>query len=422
MSSARNLLQNAAVYSASNVLNAAIPFVLLPILTRVLIPTEYGVLSMFNATLGMLGALTGLSVHGAVNVRYIDRDKIDFPSYVGSCLCVLLLSTLGTLSVVALFLNPLSKFSAIPPFWLLAAVIISGCNFLIQIRLGIWLMGKKPVAYGVFQVSLSLLNMGLSLAFVLLLNQGYAGRLWGQTLAIAVFAIIGLLSLVGAGWVKFRPRWEYMREALNFGVPLIPHVIGGLLISLADRFIINQKLGLEAAGIYMVAAQMGMGLALLADAFNKAFVPWLFEQLKADDPDSMRQIVKGTWFYFGIAMAAAAGFALAAYWIVLFIAGAEYVGAAPALSWIALGQGFGGMYLMVTNYIFYKQQTKVLAWVTLLAGCVGITLTWVFVPVLGITGAGLSFAIAMCLRFVLTWTLAQRVCPMPWFSIGRRLS
>lgn len=416
MSSARNLLQNAAVYSASNVLNLAIPFFLLPILTRVLAPAEYGVLAMFNATLGMFGALTGLSVHGAVSVRYIDRGKIAFPSYVDSCLCILLLSTLVTLSVVALFLNPLSKFSAIPPFWLLVAVIISGGNFLIQIRLGIWLMGKKAVAYGVFQVSLSLLNMGLSLALVLLLEQGYVGRLRGQTLATSVFAIIGLLSLVDAGWVKFRPRWEYISEALKFGVPLIPHVIGGLLISLADRFIINQKLGLEAAGIYMVAAQMGMGLALLADAFNKAFVPWLYEQLKADHPDCMRQIVKVTWFYFGIAMTAAAGFAMVAHCILLLVAGAKYVGAAPALAWIALGQGFGGMYLMVTNYLFYKRQTKVLAWVTLLAGGVGITLTWVFVPVLGITAAGLSFAIAMCLRFVLTWALAQRVCPMPWFS------
>jgi O-antigen/teichoic acid export membrane protein len=299
------------------------------------------------------------------------------------------------------------------------AVIVSGCNFLIQIRLGIWLMSKKPVAYGAFQILLSLVNVGLSLAFVILLKQGYAGRLWGQALAIFVFALFALFSLIGAGWVNFRPSLVYIREALHFGVPLIPHIIGGLLLGLADRFIINQKLGLEAAGIYMVAVQLGLGMGLITGAFNKSFVPWLYEQLSINDPSSMRLLVKGTWLYFVVAMLSAVGIALLAYPVVILIAGSQYAEASPALVWIALGQAFGGMYLMVTNYIFYKRKTMALSLVSLFSGGISITLTWVLIPRLGIAGAGLSFAIGMCLRFFMTWALAQRVCPMPWFSFGR---
>lgn len=411
------MFQSAAVYTTSNILNAAIPFLLLPILTRVLLPVDYGVLAMFNATLGILGAFTGLSVHGAVNVRFVEREEIDFPRYVGSCLCVLLISTLATFGIVALLLKPLSGFTAIPPMWLLLAVLVSGCNFLIQIRLGIWLMAKKPMHYGSLQVSLSLVNMGLSLLFVLGLHMGYSGRLWGQTLAITALAFIGLISLTASGWVTFRPSLEYMKEALRFGVPLVPHVIGGFLLATADRFIINQRLGLEAAGIYLVAVQLGMGFGLVADAFNKAFVPWLYEELKLNNIETMRRIVKGTWAYFLVALAIAGTVALLSHWIVALVAGGDYVGASVALVWIALGQAFGGMYLMVTNYIFYKRQTRVLPWVTLLAGGLGILLTWVLTPILGISGAGVSFAIAMCCRFVMTWILANRVFPMPWFRL-----
>jgi O-antigen/teichoic acid export membrane protein len=411
-----SLLKNAAVYSISNILNALIPFLLLPILTRVLLPSDYGVLAMFYATIGILAAFTGLSVHGAVNVRFVDRDKVDFPSYVGSCLYVLLTSTLLTLIGVAVFQNPLSNFTSIPVFWLLTAVIISGCNFIIQIRLGIWMMSKKPAAYGIFQVSLSLLNMGLSLIFVLLLRQGYEGRLWGQTLAISAFAIAGYLSLMKGGWVEFRPRWEYMREALAFGMPLMPHVIGAFLVSLADRFIINQQLGLASAGIYMVAAQLGMGMGLLADAFNKSYIPWLYEKLKADDHVTKQRIVAGTWIYFAAALCFAGIVAFLSHWIILLVAGSEYLAAASALPWLALGQAFCGMYFMVTNYIFYKRKTRILAWVTLLTGGIGICLAWTLTSILGIAGAGLAFAVAMCLRFFMTWGLAQKVCPMPWFS------
>lgn len=412
----RLLLHNAAIYTFSNILNATIPFLLLPILTRVLVPADYGVLAMFNATLGIMGAFTGLSVHGAVNVRFVDREEIDYPRYVGSCLFVLLISTIMTLGGITIFLRPLSEFTAIPPSWLLLAVLVSGGNFLVQVRLGIWLMDKKPVAYGVFQVCLSLLNMGLSLLFVLALNYGYEGRLLGQTIAIACFAAIAVFSLRMAGWVVFRPCWQYMREALAFGLPLVPHVIGGFLLAAADRFIINEKLGLEAAGLYMVAVQMGLGMGLVADALNKAFVPWLYEQLKPDHIATKYQIVKGTWVYFGVALTVAGLVSLSSYWVLYLVAGSNYVSASPALSWIAFGQAFGGMYLMVTNYLFYKRKTKVLASITLLTGIIGVFLTFIFVPILGIVGAGMAFAFAMLLRFLLTWIAAQRVCPMPWFS------
>ncbi len=411
----RALLHRAAIYSATNTLNALIPFLLLPILTRVLMPDDYGVIAMFFATVGVLGAFTGLSVHGAVNVRFVNRDKIDFPRYVGSCLSVLLMSTLLTLVVVLIFHAPLESITSLPIIWLLTAVIVSGCNIFIQIRLGIWMMAKKSVAYGAFQVLQSLLNIGLSLVFVLLLKLGYEGRLLGQLVAAIAFSVIGYLSLMRGGWVTLRPSREYVREALAFGVPLIPHVVGAFLTSLVDRFIIKQQLGLASAGIYLVAAQLGMGMGLLADAFNKAFVPWLYEQLRTADLATKRRVVAGTWAYFAIALALAGIVALLADWIVLFVAGTAYMEAAKALPWLALGQAFCGMYFMVTNYIFYVRKTSGLVWITLFSGCVGISLVWIFAPLFGIAGAGMAFAVAMFLRFVLTWVLAQKIYPMPWF-------
>lgn len=420
MSRPRSLLKNAAVYSFSNILNAVIPFLLLPILTRVLSPAEYGVLAMFTATLGILGAFTGLSVHGAVNVRFVDRETIDYPRYVGSCLYVLLFSTILTLGAVTFFLKPLTDFTAIPAKWLLLAVLVSGSNFIIQVRLGIWLMAKKPIVYGIFQVSLSILNMGLSLVFVLALKYGYEGRLLGQTIAVACFALVAVISLLKAKWATLRPSWHYMRETIAFGVPLIPHVIGCFLIAAADRFIINEKLGLAAAGAYMVAVQIGMGISLLSDAFNKAFVPWLYEQLKIEQLKVKQRIVRGTWAYFGLALVIAGLIALLSSWIVILCAGAEYSNAATALGWIAIGKSFNGMYLMVTNYIFFARKTPMLAWITIISGLSGFSLAWILIPIFGITGAGLAFSVAMLLKFLSTWFLAQKVYPMPWFYFIRR--
>ena len=412
----KTLFSNAAIYFVSNIINSSIPFLVLPILTRFLTASEYGVIAMFQATMGILGAFTGLSVHGAVGVRFVDRGSIDYPRYIGSCLFILITSSLLTLGVVFLFRSSLSAFTALPEFWLLMAVLMSCGNFLLGIRLVIWLMQQQPVHYGIFQVSFSLINIGLSLFLVVLMKAGYEGRLWGQSIAIIVFSIFGVASLISAGWVTFRPSWKYIKEAVAFGLPLVPHVIGIFLIGFADRFIINLQLGLAATGIYMVAAQLGNGMNLFADAFNKAFVPWLYEQLKKNDFAAKQRIVKGTWIYFGVALTIAGIMAVLSYWILYIIAGPSYVRAAKALAWLSFGQAFSGMYLMVTNYVFYKRQTKMLPCITVLSGTIGITMTWFLTPVFGITAAGFAFAVAMGLRFLMTWRLSQKVCPMPWFT------
>ena len=42
------LLRNSTIYLTSNILNALVPFLLLPVLTRYLTPDEYGQIAMFQ--------------------------------------------------------------------------------------------------------------------------------------------------------------------------------------------------------------------------------------------------------------------------------------------------------------------------------------------------------------------------------------
>lgn len=414
MKARTSLLGSAAVYSVSNVLNGALPFLLLPVMTRLLPPQEYGVLAMFTVLLGIMSAFTGLSVQGAVNSRYVDRNEINFPNYVGASLWVLCISTAVTTVFVALLQAPLSRLATIPPFWLFMSILTSFASFLVQIRLSIWLMARKPLCYGVLQVGMSVVNATLSLALVLWVYRSADGRMWGQTLATVIFGLVAFISLLRGGWVDVRMNKQYMKEIFSFGIPLVPHVLGGFLLAFADRLVVNERLGLRDAGIYMVAAQLGVGMGMITDAFNKAFVPWLYEKLKSGSDQEKRLIVRGTWVYFGVALVAAGVVAVGASWIIVLCAGPKYRDAAGVLGWIALGQAFGGMYLMVTNYVFYARKTAFLGWFTLVSGIIGVFAAWILTPLMGIAGAGAGLAIGMLAKFLLTWWLAHRVCPMPW--------
>ena len=415
-----SLLSGSAIYLFSNIVNAAIPFALLPILTRYLTPAQYGEVAMFQTLLAALSALTGLSVHGAANRKYYDSnvDGQDLKHFIGACLQVLLLSTAIVFVAIIPFQVQLSEWLGLRSRWILWAVVISAATFVIGLRLGQWQVRKQARQYGAFQISQSILNMVLSLLLVVLILKGEEGRITAQIGAIIIFALLSLYFLHKDGLLSFI-SWKpvYFKEALDFGIPLIPHIAGMLLLTAMDRFVINSELGLAQVGIYMVAVQMSMAMGIVFDAINKAYVPWLFERLKRDVATEKQQIVKYTYLYFaGVFFVAVLAYFVGPFAVTL-IAGELYADAGEVIGWLALGQAFGGMYLMVTNYIFYSKRTGLLSLTTVISGLINVALLLTLIKFSGLKGASIAFCLAMAIRFLLTWWVAQRRHPMPWLLV-----
>lgn len=411
-----SLLSGTATYLVSNTVNAAIPFALMPVLTRALGPVQYGQVGMFQMLVAALAAVTGLCVHGAANRKYYDmRDNgSELAEFIGSCLQILAVSTLATLALIWALSDRLAEWSGLTAGWIVAAGVVSAGGVVVNIRLGQWQVRGHARRYGVFQVSQGLLVMLLSLLLVLVLLMGSAGRMLAQLLVVALFAAAALYSLRRDRLASFRWRPGYIREALAFGVPLVPHVAGIFLLGAVDRAVINDILGLHDVGVYMVAVQLALGMAIVFDAVNKAYVPWLFERLQRDQSHEKHALVRWTYVHFALSLLAAGGLALFGPHIVSLVAGPGYEAAAQALGWLALGQAFSGMYLMVTNYVFYSKRTGWLAVATISSGALNVALLLVLVPAYGLRGAGMAFAISMAVRFLFTWALAHRSHPMPW--------
>src|SRR5690606_10136870 len=122
------------------------------------------------------------------------------------------------------------------------------------------------------------------------------------------------------------------------------------------------------------------------------------------------------WFAVIIA-GAGAGFFVGP-WAIQVVAGPGYEQAGEVIGWLLLGQAFGGMYLMVTNYVFYSRRPGLLSLATIVSGLINISLLLLFVTLLGLTGAAIAVSTAMSIRFLLTWWVAQKRHPMPWFNFN----
>ncbi|QPW26381.1 oligosaccharide flippase family protein [Edwardsiella ictaluri] len=412
-----SLLKGIGVYLTSNILNALIPFFLLPILTRSLSIEEYGQVVMFQTFLSAISAIVGLNTIGAANRKYYDEnvDQLVLMRFNGSCFQILLVSFL-VLSLVGIsFKTQLAKLLSIPDGWVLYAILVASFLFITNMRLGQWQIRNKAKSFGLLQVGGGIVNMLLSVIFVIFLQQSGEGRIDAIIMSAALSAVLSMGLLYRDKLIDvFSFRLKYLKEALLFGVPLLPHSLGILLLTMSDRFIINHKLGVADVGIYMVALQLSSALSVIFDAINKAFVSWLFDRLKNDCFIERLKIVKMTYCYMlSLLFIALLAFFIAPY-VVVMIAGDKYTEAGGIIGWICLGQIFSGMYLMVANYIFYAKKTQYLSLTTMISGTLGVVLLFVGVTYFSLLGGAIAFAFAKFIHFAFTFYMSNKVYPMPW--------
>jgi O-antigen/teichoic acid export membrane protein len=412
------LFGNAAIYLGANILNAGIPFLLLPILTRVLTPADYGTVAMFGIVLSVLGAFTGLSVHGAISVRYFQLEKKELAEYVGACIGILVVSTSVVFLLVAAFGSWLAGVSGVPSDWLLVAVVLSGFQFLGNIRLSLWQVAGQAKKYGFYQVSQSLFNAGFSLILILIVGLTWQGRILGQVFAIGVFGILALWWLLKDKLLKTSKDWRTQcGDALNFGIPLIPHVIGGLIISTAGQFLVTNMLGVSETGLYVVGAQFGSIVGIIADAFVKSYAPWLYEQLK-DESSATRHLVVGiTYFVFVFFLLLATAASIFVFYFLPVIVGNEFLSARNLIAYFIFGNAFIGMYYAIAGFFFFTSKTKYVSVVTIFSGGVSIWLMWFFGDRLGVKGIALGFLFSQVTMFLLAWAMSSFVYPLPWLQV-----
>lgn len=413
------LIGNTAIYALANVLNGIIPFLLLPILTRVFTPEEYGLVTLISAVIAIMGAFTGLSVHGAVSVKYFDKE-INHPKFVGASLMVLAGSTCVVLVFLLFAGDKLSEWIHLPKQWLIIAAIASAAQFVINIRLTMWQVQEQAIRYGFFQVTQTFFNLSLSLALVFWMVMGWEGRAWGVVAAAIIFAGFATITLHKERLVYWRGNKQYAKAAMRFGVPLIPHVIGGLVIVTADRFIIAKVLGADSVGIFAVAVQISMVMNFLVDAMLKSYSPYLFRKLSLVSDKDKEYLVKTTYIIYVIFFIFSTFYIYIINILLPLLVGERFGSSATYIPWLVYSAMFSGMYYLVGLYIVYVGKTHVLSIVTVCVGLFHCLLLYYMVSVAGLLGAAKATVASSALMFIFTWVFSARVYPMNWMRVFKR--
>lgn len=410
----KQLFSNSFIYILGDVINKAIPFFLLPILTRYLSPSDYGNIATFTVLVSVFAVFTGLSINGLINVNFFKYEKKDFKVFIANVIILLNISTFIVFFTVFYFKENLSLLINIEFEWILLALVMAAAQFLTTINLSLWIAEKKPKAYTLYQLSQTLIIAILSLVFVVGFSMNWQGQIYAQATGIFLLSVLSLAFVFKRGYLKFELNATYLKEGVKFGLPLIPHSLAGWLLTGADRIIIMTILGTSSVGLYSVGYQLGMIMSVLVTAFNKAWSPYFFKALTLENMNEKRKIVKFTYMYMICVLILSLFIATITKAILPYFVGESFLSVDSIILPLMIAFSFQGMYFMVTNYLFHIKKTTVLSSITLIVALLHIVISTVLILFFGIVGAAYATLISFLFMFILTWRASSKLYPMPW--------
>jgi len=410
-----HIVKSSIIYFSSSILNKMIPFLLLPVMTKYLSPKEYGILSIYLIMITIYNVFIGMSMQTNISRLFFKISKGELSKYIGNIL-IILGFTFGIYFLITFVLTFfIDSIFSIPSKWILLVPIISVLLVTNELNLTILRNENRAYMYGIFENLNTILKVALTVLFLIVFSMSWHSQVLSMLISGLVFFVVALVYMYKRGYISIIFDSKKIKSILNISIPLIPHLLGSLIIAMSDRLFIEHMVGLEAVGIYSVAYMFGMTVVIVTDSFIKAWSPWFYKTLSSPTQEKKKKIVKYTYLYIFIVFILAVFISLFANFIMPYFVDSKFDGAKEFVLWIALGYAIQGVYKIFFPYLVHINKTSFLGFSTLMAALFNLIFNYFFIKEFGTIGAAYATMLAFSISAGLVFWYQRKNYSMPWF-------
>ncbi len=410
-----NLLKSFSIYTFATFFNRGMGLLMAPIISFYISQDDNGVLSLLNTFVVLGAGIMGLGTKGVLTVKYFHLEKTVFKKYFSAILIGPVALFVVLMVLLALFERPLAKFVDIPAYWIYYIGVVSLGQVINELCLGLFRVEDNAKFFAFFNVGLAILNFGLSIGIIVGLGLTWEGRALGILISVILFAVVSFFIFQRRHLMTLRIQKAHVTDALAFGVPLIPHVIGSFAIEYSDKLFLQGMVGQAELGVYDMGYKIGMSIQILVTSFALGFVPYLFSHLKQLTQEKRVEIVRISYLFLAGVLVAVFILGAVSPYIFHWFFDQKFYGGHLYVFWIALGYFFFGCYAMFANYIHYSGKTYIFSILAVVNVGVNLALNYFLIKAYGAIGAAYATIFSFFLVFVITAVIANKLYPMPWF-------
>jgi O-antigen/teichoic acid export membrane protein len=410
----KELFRHSAIYGLGSIVARILGVLLLPVYTRYLSPSDYGLIETLVALSAVLTALVAQAMKSAFFRFYFDSTEVARR---------LLVVRTAFWYVMAASTLTLGLGVALSPqiSWVLFHT-QHHADLVIASFIGLWAAMNYDQMTSLFRVeqrstayvAATLANVGITIAATVLLvvvfDQGPLGVLVGNfTGTLAVYVALLLYSRHALGLQFDRPLYRAMNR---FGLPLVPSAVALWLTNFADRFFLIKLADPHEVGLYSIGVRIASAIVLLLTAFRLAWPAFAYSI--EDDREASRTYSFVLTYVVFICCWLSLGLGLLAPWILRLITTKPFYPAANVVAPLAFGVAAFAGYVVVQIGTGRARRTRTNWIVTGIAAALNIVLNLALIPPYGRMGASIATLVSYVLLFALMAWRAHAVFPVAY--------
>jgi O-antigen/teichoic acid export membrane protein len=408
------LLRHSAVYGLGSIVARIVGVLLLPLYTRYLSPSDYGLIETLVALSAVLTALVAQGMKSAFFRFYFDSAEPERRLLVIRTAFWYVLAASTSVTVLGIVLAPQVS-------WLLFGTHSHG-TLVIAAFIGLWSalnyeqltslfrVEQRSSAYVVATLANVAITIGATVVLVVAFHKGPIGVLVGNfTGTLIVYAALLLYSRHALGLQFDRKLYRAMNR---FGLPLVPSAVALWLTNFSDRFFLIKLTDAHEVGLYSIGVRVASALVLLLTAFRLAWPAFAYSI--DDDREAQRTYSFVLTYVVYVCCWIALALGLLAPWIVKLITTRAFYPAQNVVAPLAFGVAAFGAYVVVQIGTGRARQTRSNWLVTGAAAALNVALNFALIPTYGRMGAAIATVAAYTLLFIgMAWR-AHRVFPVAY--------
>lgn len=382
----KKLFSHTAIYGLAPQVSKLAGLLALPVITKHLTQTDFGVFGVITAVVGGLSIFANLGLNVVLSNSFYKSPlqykwawrqiygflilwNLPYAVMLGMVIYVfvpleaqkdtLYIVTLNTISIV--FFGP--------------TAIIGSLYYQLK---------QKPAQVAIRSAIVGTLTVGLNVYFIAYKGLGYMGWFLSSCVSQMLLQVSYWLPIYFTLKLKpiFNFKRRFIKRQLLVSLPAVPHYYGAYLLNTSDRLIMKiLKIPIGDIGLYNAANIVGNMVEMVSIASGQAISPVLLATYKNENEPLARNLI------FILQTAFLTGTFLCSIWLkeifFLLIQNHTLRRVYPLGIIIIMAYNYRPMYIAANNRLFYYEKTKVLPKITFVAGMGNVVLNIALIPFFG---------------------------------------
>lgn len=401
----RDLQKVSTSYLFGSLFNKGIAFFTVPIFTRLLSTSDYGIVTTYNSWIAILAMIVGFAMHTGIRIAFVDyRAEMDdfmatvtsFTLFSGAILSVIII-------IASVFIS-----TSLNSYLVVLCLLQSISSALIEDYSMYLMMQYRYKFRTALMVLPNFISTILSIFVIkfLLKHNLYLGMIIPTAFTLIIFGILVCKLVYSRSRCIYKK--SFLKYALSFSLPLILHGIALNILSQSDRTMITWLASPSQTGIYSLIYNFSMIATVITTSLEGIWIPWFYNQLNNRKINEINIIARD---YIDIMTYSLIGVVLVGPEVVKILATPNYWGGIKIIPPVVISNFIIFAYSLYVNIEHYHKKTKGITINTVIAAILNLILNYLFIPKFGYIAAAYTTLISYFVSFILHAVKSKKLEP-----------